>query len=69
MNHNCSSVPSEKLAPHQSGFLMLPIVLIGMIAAVTSFIFGIIRLDAASYLYGGILLAVGVIGTFAMTLL
>ena len=67
MNCNCSSVPNEKHAPHQSGFLMLPVVLIGMIAAVACFILGIIRLDAASYLYGGILLAVGVIGMIAFS--
>ena len=67
MNCNRSSVPSEKHALHQSGFLILPVVLLGLIASVACFIFGIIRLDAASYLYGGILLAIGVIGMISFS--
>ena len=67
MNCNRSSIPSEKHAPHQSGFLILTVVLLGLIASVACFIFGIIQLDAASYLYGGLLLAVGIIGMIAFS--
>jgi len=59
------SIPREKTAPHNSGFLMLPIVLVGLISSIACFVFGCIRLDAASYLYGGILLAVGILGMVA----
>ena len=67
MDHNCINVPREKSAACRSGFLMLPVIVIGLIASIACFILGCIRLDAASYLYGGILLAVGVTGMIAFT--
>ena len=54
---NSTMVPAEKRAPRSSGFPMLMIVLVGLISSVSCFVFGCIRLDNASYLYGGILLA------------
>jgi len=62
MENTRTVVPSEKNAPHNSGFLVLPVVLVGLISSISCFVFGCIRLENASYLYGGILLAVGVLG-------
>ena len=61
-NRIVPAVPCEKAAPHKNGFFMLPVSLIGMIAAVCCFIFGCIRLENNFYLYGGILLTVGILG-------
>ena len=69
MNINRISIPAEKQAPRSSGFLLLPVVLIGLISSVASFVFGCIRLDQAAYLYGGILLAVGIVGLIAFSIL
>jgi len=57
-----SSLPQEKRAPHSSGFLMLALVIVGLISSTACLVFGIIRLANASFVYGGILLAVGIIG-------
>ena len=69
MNINRISIPTEKQAPRNNGFLLLPIVLIGLISSTSCFVFGCIRLDAASYLYGGILLAIGIVGLIAFPIL
>ena len=69
MDISKTSIPNEKNAPKNSGFLMLPIVLIGLISSIACLIFGCIRLENASYLYGGILLATGVIGAIAFLIL
>lgn len=61
-NNPVSAVPQEKNAPHKNGFLMLPVVIVGMIAAICCFIFGCIRLENSLYLYGAILLTVGILG-------
>jgi len=63
------NVPHEKAAPHTNGFFVLPVTLIGMIAAICCFIFGCIRLENNFYLYGGILLAVGILGITAFCIL
>ena len=65
MDHNRISIPGEKTAPHRSGFVMLAIILVGMLSSISCFVLGCIRLEAASYLYGGILLAVGIVGMIA----
>lgn len=58
-------VPAEKSAPHRSGFIMLVMILVGLLSSIACFVLGCIRLEHASYLYGGILLAVGVVGMIA----
>ena len=64
-----SSIPSEKRAPHSSGFFMLIIILIGLCSSTACFVFGILRLTRASFAIGGVLLAVGTIGLIAFPIL
>jgi len=64
-----SSVPKEKNASSKNGFLMLPVVIIGLLASIACFVFGCIRLSNAFYLYGGILLAVGILGMLVFPIL
>ncbi len=68
-NRILSAVPQEKTAPHRSGYFGLLINLIGMIASICCIIFGGIRLDNGFYLYGGILLGVGIVGVAAFSIL
>ena len=68
-NRIVSSIPQEKPAPHRSGYFGLLINLIGMIFSVCCIVFGGIRLDNGFYLYGGILLGVGIVGVAAFCIL
>ena len=68
-NRMLSSVPKEKSASSKNGFLMLPVVIIGLLASIACFVFGCIRLSNAFYLYGGILLAVGILGMIVFPIL
>ena len=61
-NRAITAIPHEKAISGTSGFLMLPVVIAGLLASIACFVFGCIRLENASYLYGGILLAVGILG-------
>jgi len=56
------SVPQEKTAPHRNGFVVLLSVLIGMIAFIVCFVYGIVLLDGGVSPAGGALLAVGLLG-------
>ena len=64
-----ANVPDEKNAPHSSGFLMLPVVLVGLCSSVACFVLGIIRLANAFYAIGGVLLGVGIVGMLAFLIL
>lgn len=56
------SVPAERIAPHQSGYLMLLTVLVGMFASIACIICGSIRLAHAFYGLGAFLLTIGILG-------
>jgi len=68
-NRLVTSVPQEKTAPHRSGFFGLLVNIVGMIAAICCIILGCIRLENNFYLYGGILLGVGLVGITAFSIL
>jgi len=68
-NNRALFVPQEKTAPHANGFLMLPVVLVGLLSSILCFIFACIRLDQESYFYGSILMTVGVVGTTSFVIL
>ena len=68
-NNRTLFVPQEKTAPHANGFLMLPVVLVGLLSSILCFIFACIRLDQESYFYGSILMTVGVVGTTSFVIL
>ena len=68
-NRITPAVPPEKTAPHRSGYFGLLINLIGMVFSVCCIVFGSIRLDNGFYLYGGILLGVGIVGFVAFCIL
>ena len=59
----------EKTAPHRSGYFGLLVNLIGMISSFLCIIFGGMRLGNGFYLYGGILLGVGIVGVVAFCIL
>ena len=63
------AAPKEKTAPHQNGFFILPLMLIGMILSICCTIYGGIRLDNGQFLCGGILMAAGVLGITALCIL
>jgi len=69
MENSRICIPHEKHAPHLNGFVMLPVVLIGLLASAACLVMGFIRLDAAAYLCGGLLLAAGVVGIIAFSIL
>ena len=60
-----ASIPNEKRAPYKNGMFMLLVVIIGLISSIACIILGAIRMDAAAYAIGGILLAVGCVGVTA----
>ena len=60
-----NSIPQEKRAPHANGMLMLLVVLVGLFSSISCIVLGAIRLENASYVIGGILLAVGCVGVTA----
>ena len=64
-----SSVPQEKTAAHQNGFLVLLSMLIGMIASICCFVYGIILLDRGMSLPGGALLTTGLVGITVLCVL
>ena len=64
-----ANVPAEKPAAHANGFLMLPVVLVGLCASIACFVLGIIRLTNAFYTIGGILLGVGIVGLIVFPIL
>ncbi|MBR5302506.1 MAG: SPFH domain-containing protein [Clostridia bacterium] len=51
------TIPQEKTAPHQNGFLALLLIIVGLIAAVAGMIYGAVLLENELYLSGGILMA------------
>jgi len=63
------SVPQEKTAPHRNGFVVLLSVLIGMIAFIVCFVYGIVLLDGGVSPAGGALLAVGLLGMTVLSVL
>ncbi len=63
------SIPTEKIAPHRSGYFGLLMNLVGILAAILCFIFGCIRLEGGFYLLGGILLGVGIVGITSFSIL
>ena len=68
-NRTSPSIPQEKNISGKNGFLMLAVVIIGLLASIACFVFGTIRLSNASYLHGGILLAVGILGVIVFPIL
>lgn len=63
------SVPAERIAPHQNGYLMLLTVLVGMLASIACIIWGSIRLAYAFFGLGTLLLTVGILGVTAFSIL
>ena len=64
-----TSIPQEKTAPHRSGFAALLAVLIGLIASIVCFIYGIVLLERGVSLAGGVLLTAGILGICALCIL
>ena len=62
-------IPQEKTAPHRSGFAPLLAVLIGLIASIVCFVYGIVLLERGVSLAGGILLTAGILGICALCIL
>ena len=56
-----SRVPEERVAPHSSGMLMLPVLLVGLCSSVSCIVFGSIRLYNGFSAIGGALLAFGIV--------
>ena len=48
-NIHTASIPQEKNAPHQNGFLALLLVIVGLIATVAGMIYGAVRLENELY--------------------
>ena len=64
-----SSVPQEKAAPQHNGLAVLLAVLIGLLASICCFIYGIVLLDRGVSLAGGVLLTVGLLSMTALCVL
>ena len=62
MENRIVQLPEEKTAPHANGFAVLPVVLVGLLAAIACFVLGCIRLEREFYAIGGVLLGVGIVG-------
>ena len=62
MENRIVQLPEEKTAPHTNGFAVLPVVLVGLLAAIACFVLGCIRLAGEFYAIGGVLLGVGIVG-------
>jgi len=62
MHKGGKSMIKEKELQPVSGFLMLLVVILGLIASTVAFVFGVIHLDSERFLSGGILLSAGMLG-------
>ena len=69
MENRIVQLPQEKTAPHLNGFAVLPVVLVGFLAAVACFVLSCFRLSRASYVIGGVLLGVGIAGMVVFPIL
>ena len=64
-----SRVPQERVAPHSSGMLMLPVLLIGLCSSTSCIVFGGIRLYNGLSAAGGPLLTFGIVCALAFLVL
>ena len=64
-----ATIPQEKTAPHRSGFAPLLAVLIGLIASIVCFVYGIVLLERGVSPAGGVLLTAGILGVCALCIL
>lgn len=56
-----SRVPAERVAPHSSGMLMLPVLLVGLCSSTSCIVLGGIRLNNGFSAIGGLLLTFGIL--------
>ena len=56
-----SRVPQERVAPHSSGMLMLPVLLVGLCSSTSCIVFGGIRLYNGFSAIGSLLLTFGIL--------
>lgn len=64
-----SRVPQERVAPHSSGMLMLPVLLVGLCSSTSCIVFGGIRLYNGLSVTGGLLLTFGIVCALAFLVL
>ena len=64
-----SRVPQERVAPHSSGMLMLPVLLVGLCSSTSCIVFGGIRLYNGLSAAGGPLLTFGIVCALAFLVL
>ncbi|MBR5288034.1 MAG: SPFH domain-containing protein [Clostridia bacterium] len=64
-----STIPQEKNAPCYSGFVVLLLNILGLIAAIACIVLGAILLAGEAFLGGGLLLAAGTIAFIALCIL
>lgn len=55
------SIPTERIAPHRSGMMMLLLLLLGLLISIACIVLGSMRLSAAAFLIGGLLLTLGIL--------
>ena len=64
-----SRVPQERVAPHSSGMLMLPVLLVGLCSSTSCIVFGGIRLYNGLSAAGGLPLTFGIVCVLAFLVL
>ena len=69
MENHLHNVPAEKNAKHINGFVALLGIIVGLLASIAAFVFGIVCLDSELYLAGGILLPAGLIAMICLFIL